>query len=300
MLDLPWADWAVCLRLDVRKFRCMNAGCLRQVFCERLPSVVAPWGRRTDRLRERQRHVGMTLGGAAGERVSRHLDCETSRHTLLRLIRSAPERTPATPKVLGVDDWATCKGQTYGTILVDLEAGEVVDLLPDRDAQTLAEWLRGHPGVEVIARDRADAYATGAREGAPTALQVADRFHLVHNLIDVLQQVFERHGTLLKLPDPDPAPAASPDGTAVPEQGEGAQEEASFTPLDPVLTPKGQLRRAQYAEARMLHEQGWTKSAIARHLGIRRHTVRRYVEAETFPDRRHSRSKLGSLQAVPR
>lgn len=297
VLDLPWADWSVCLHLTVRKFRCTNDDCPRKIFCERLPAVVAPWGRSTKRLQQRQRHIGLALGGNAGHRLSRHLKHETSRNTLLRLIRSTPERLLSTPKILGVDDWAKRKGQDYGTILVDLEARRVIELLDDREAQTLADWLAAHPGVEIIARDRATAYSDGASRGAPSALQVADRFHLVHNLIDVLQQVFERHRTLLRLPAPEPGPPQPGPPPIAPPASDQEEDTLEATPcptLAPALTQKGQLRLAHYEQARALNEQGWTRSAIARHLGIQRHTVRRYIEAETFPDRRHSgsRSKL--------
>ncbi|HEV2121371.1 MAG TPA: ISL3 family transposase [Chloroflexota bacterium] len=288
--DLPWADFTVRLQLAVRKFRCDNEVCDRQIFCERLPSVVAPWARRTNRLLERQRHVGIALGGMAGARLSEHMNCTTSRNTLLRTIRGSPSEPPPTPHVLGVDDWAKCKGQEYGTIVVDLEEGRVIDLLPDREADTLAGWLSAHPGVELIARDRADAYADGARRGAPSAIQIADRFHLIHSLIDVLQQVFEPHRTRLTLPSAEIA------GDHSRQESEASPvviplDDATAAAMTPALTVKGQARLVHYEQARELHAAGWTKSAIARHLGIRRHTVRRYIEAGAFPDRRHG-SKL--------
>ena len=123
-------------------------------------------------------------------RLGHEWDLVVSRNTLLRLLRRQPLPILPTPRVLGVDDFALRKRQTYGTILVDLERRQPVALLPERTADTLAQWLREHPGVTVIARDRSTAYGEGARQGAPAATQVADRFHLLQNLREALDQVF--------------------------------------------------------------------------------------------------------------
>lgn len=294
--DLPLADFAVGLLVSVRKLRCDNALCPRKIFCERLPSVVRPWGRQTDRLRQRQQHIAMALGGQAGTRLSQHLGVPTSRNTLLRCIRSAPPEPQQPPRILGVDDWAMSKGKDYGTILVDIEAGRIIELLENREAQTLADWLRAHPGVEMICRDRASSYSDGASSGAPSALQIADRFHLVHNLIDVLQQVFERHRTLLTLRSTGAHSQASVTQEAPVDEVELPTAEAEQHTID-ARTERRRIRQDQYAQARALHTQGWTKCAIARHLGIERKTVRRYVEAETLPAINRGMSKLDPYKA---
>lgn len=196
--DLPWADLPVELQLSVRRFFCRSVTCERKVFCERLPGIVMPWARRTERLVEAHRALGTEAGGAAGSRLSRSLALEAGVDLLLDTVRRGQSREPVCPRVLGVDDWAMRKGHTYGTILIDLEAGEIVDLLPDRSAETLAARLRERDGVEIVVRDRSKTYALGITDGAPEALQVADRWHLLKNLTDAVFKIVRgRHADRL-------------------------------------------------------------------------------------------------------
>jgi transposase len=287
LADLPWAQYRVCLQLRVRKWFCGNRACPRRIFTERLPTVAAPWARRTLRLAQRLIALGRALGGKAGVRLGHQWDVAVSRHTLLRGLRRQPAPSLPTPRVLGVDDFALRKRHTYGTILVDLERRQPVELLPDRTAETVAQWLREHPGVEVIARDRSSTYAEGARQGAPNATQVADRFHLLQNLAEALEPVFTTHDRALQavnaamrqqpvlLPDGTVAVAVPPPPTLPAEEARAAQRAAR--------------RQARYDEAWALHRQGWSTAAIAAQVGCSRRTIERSLQMPTWPGRQHRR-----------
>ena len=291
--DLPWASWRVVLHLHVRKFFCANGRCTRRIFTERLVPLVAPWARRTQRLVHRLAQIALALGGRAGVRLSRALGLPISRHTLLRLLRRLPLPACPTPQVLGVDDWAYKKRQTYGTVLIDLERRRPLALLPDREAKTFALWLQAHPGVGVITRDRSRAYADGAQQGAPDAIQVADRFHLLQNLAEALDQVFNAHGHILEAVNEalHQAPMARPDGTVAvpvppPSSPRTAQELAH---------QRQAQRRALHQQIRAFHQQGWPAWAIAQQLGIGTNTVFRYLHTATLPERQRRADRGRSI-----
>jgi len=185
--DLPWGTHVVRLQLTVRKFVCRHATCTRRIFTERLPDLVATYARKTHRLITALRAIGMALGGQAGTRLATCLRLPASAATLLRLIRRTPIQPTPTRQAVGVDEWAWRRGHQYGTILVNLADHHVVDLLPDRSAASVVAWLGQHPTITTVCRDRSDLYADGIRRGAPQAVQVVDRFHLVQNLREAIE-----------------------------------------------------------------------------------------------------------------
>ena len=278
LADLPWQGRQVVIRLVVRRLRCANRRCPRRIFAEPLPAVARRHARRTGRLGDLQAAVSLALGGEAGARLAERLGMPTSPDTLLRLVDRHPGTGLPTPRVLGVDDWAWRRGQRYGTVLVDLERGCVVDLLPDREADTLARWLHAHPGVEIVARDRAGAYATGIRQGAPKAMQVADRWHLLRNGSDALLALVEHRQKLLRdagqivvaahaaNTSPEAVPAPVPPNKARRRQAEGRAR-----------------RQARFEAVADLRRQGLSLRAIRHATGVSRNTLRRWLRAGAAP-----------------
>jgi transposase len=228
--------------------------------------------------------VGLTIGGRPGARFAERHTIAVSRMTLLRLVRSLPEPPDRSPSVLGVDDFALRRGYRYGTVFVDVAESEVIDLQADRSATALKEWLASRQPPQFICRDRAGEYASGARQGAPEAIQIADRFHLARNSSEVLERVLQRHGPALR--------ACVQEDRRAPLPSQDLPAEATTPPTKP---PRAQRARlvAGYERVKALHQQGWLLADIGAEVGLSQPTVRKYVWATSFPEWGPRRTALG-------
>ena len=225
----------------------------------------------------------------------------TTPDILLRLIRAAPLPDIGAPLRVGVDDFALRKGRTYAGLVVDIEAHRPLDVLPDCTAATIATWLAAHPSIRLVTRDRGTAIVEGVTRGAPQATQVADRWHLLKNLGDVVERVLVRtreawHDALVGATaeakqgatvclEPDHETVTPPPRAATPRAIQAAQEQHA----------RRDRRIARYEEVRRLHRQGWSGHAIARTLHLSRTTVQSYLASDAAPIlrlRRRKRSKL--------
>jgi transposase len=285
--DLPCVGRTLILSLRVRRFFCDAPHCPQKTFAERFGPELPAYARRTTRLTEALRTLAFATSAQGGARVAHVLTMPVSPRTLLRLMHTQPDPVPvfAHPQVVGIDDWAWKKGASYGTICVDLERRQPIDLLPDRAPDSITAWFAARPTIDVIARDRGAMYIDGATRGAPRAQQVADRWHLLKNLGEALEYFFLHHKSLLK--------ATAEHLTTV--------QQAVQVPLRPMPTLDGTTNQARaeaagdhrHARAVAIYEQVHARRAkqvdvanIARQVGVSRRTVYRYLHMSQPPARR--------------
>lgn len=275
--DLPWQGRPVTIRWRSRKFFCRNSACPRRIFTERLPDVAALRARRTQRLDDAFRAMAMACGGDPGARLAGRLGMPISGATLLRLLRRLTASECPAVRVLGVDNFAFRKGFTYGTILCDLERGRPIDLLPERSKESFQDWLVIHPGAEIVSRDRGEPFAPGAAAGAPDASHVADRWHLLANLRDALARRLGRTAAQWRPHLLDSRQSAATEDE-VPNRRQSS-------PKEQLRQARRQQRLERYEQARELHRCGWDYRRIGRCLRVHANTVRKFVEADSFPER---------------
>lgn len=291
LADLPCTAFALRLSWTVRRFFCDNADCDRVTFVEQIPAVARRYARKTLRLADYQTRLAYALGGRPGARFAAEQDILVSRDTLIRLIRNTPEPEEAKSRVVGVDDWAFRKGYNYGTLLVDLEKRCPIDLLSERSAEALSNWLKAHPGVEIISRDRSHEYRLGAAEGAPQAVQIADRWHLIKNLREALERYLEQHQVCLSA-----AGQSTEKSTAetTPVEATPTIPQKKLTKVERQRQIKRTKRVRRYEAVRALHRQGLSQREIARRMRIGPQTVRKYLKSDQFPEYAQ-RKKKGSM-----
>jgi transposase len=278
--DVPYAGRQVQLNLRVRKFRCDTTDCPRRVFAERLAPFIEPWARMTTRLSQTIEAIGLATCGELGSRFAPRLGIVTSPTTILRRTMTLPSSPSEQVSQLGIDDWSFRRGRRFGTMLVNLATHEIIDLLPDREIETAQSWMKGHPEIDVVSRDRGEDYAAAVRKGAPQARQVADRFHIAQNLTDLVEEILARcRAEIRKVWEP---PTSS---SSAHQAGGGPGQTSTFPGWHAAPdSHAGSAHLARHAERSdryqhlvALRAEGLTYQEIARRLGMGERTVRYWL-----------------------
>ena len=273
--DLPAHGASVIWKLHARRFRCRNPTCKQRVFCERYPTGLNARARRTIRLTQTLEHASLTVGASVGARIAQSFKAPVSISTLLRIAHQSESKPSEKPKVIGIDDFAFRRGIHYGTVIVDLERSVVVDVLPDRNADTLKTWLKQHPQLEIISRDRSSEYARAINEGAPQAQQVLDRWHVLKNVREALERF------LVRFRKPIAEICKAFEATQIPRNKRTKGEQA--------LRNEAHARRvARFKKVRAALEQDKTIAEIARDLHVSKWFVRCCAKTNEVPELRQN------------
>jgi transposase len=288
LTDKPLGGRGLRVLVTVRRFVCSHGPCPRAVFAEAVDDLAPPRARTTADLADAHTAIGFAAGGEPGARLARDLDMPTSPDTILRRVKAKSPDPGPPPRYVGIDDWAVRKGRNYGTAVIDLERARVIALLPGRDGEALAEWLRKNPQVEVITRDRWPAYAKTAADAAPQARQVADRWHLLKNLREAVEEVLARMTPEVRAAaTPEPAPSASEPTTATPDPSPAPEPTTAAPPGGAPAATAREARRQAKRDLRLrvldLKAEGWSARRIAAHLRLARATVSRLLRRPVQP-----------------
>ena len=285
--DLPMLGAPVTCKMTVRRFYCRNASCSQRVFSERFQNTMGYRARETQRRTITLEKIALTCGGKPAERITRILGMPTSDSTLLRRIRRSPCAPECAATIVGIDDFSFKKGKTYGTIIVDHQKGHPIELLADREAETVEKWMGEHPDIAVVTRDRSGAYKAGIDAGAPQAIQVADRFHLLVNAREALQRVVEqKNSTILQAALRVTTPKQQEDASVSTKVAAAQAVTRSRDSRTQALSQSKRERRYQrYSEVMRLRDQGASIRGIAEATHLARGTIRRWLRAESFPER---------------
>jgi transposase len=291
--DLPVQGVPVTLRVRLSRWRCRNTNCERKIFTERIPAVAAAHRQRTERLESIVQLVGHSMGGLPAERLMNRLGMAVSDDTILRRLKSTTRVPSKELRAVGIDDWAWKKGQNYGTILVDLESRTVADLLPERSAKQVVDWLKQNSKVEIVSRDRFGLYAQAAQQGAPQARQVADRFHLLLNLGEAVEHELSRQRRLLFYVTPS---ASAPQmNTGVSNRSIASRPNAErAAQYKDVLTERKAINKALFDTVHRLRQSGMNASQIVRETHLSRKRVDKWLRLAELPERNKMEPKMDS------
>src|SRR6266487_6783420 len=289
LADLPCAGQQVRLLLQVRKFFCQVPTCVRKIFVERIAPFIEPWARVTARLHQMVQMIGFATGGMLGARVTARLGTPTCWMTIIRRMMALPTAPVQQVSELGIDDFSFRRGRKFGTILVDMQSHQVIDLLPDRTKESAAAWMSTHPEIKLVSRDRGGDYAAGAREGAPQATQIADRFHMYKYLVEAVELMLARCRTEIRngafhILSEEERKEVEP--LSLPTEFVSVE---NWKPAPDACTERERLnRRAQrhdrYAQVMALRAQGFGNAEIARRVGLTARTLQNWQKKGSFPE----------------